>query len=128
MGLVTWIQAGARAALTAAALLLSLHAAAGPVRLDGLRIAGHDAVDPAVQRFTAGKEDARLDLCVMNADGTGVHEVTGEGDEPAFSPDGESLVFTRKMDLYIVNLDGTGLHRLTDTHAWESGPRWVLVK
>jgi hypothetical protein len=49
----TWILAGVRASVTAAALLLTLHAGADPARLDGIRIAGHDAVDPAVRRFTA---------------------------------------------------------------------------
>ena len=46
------ISASARASALAAALLLTLHAAADPARLDGIRIAGHDAVDPAVRRFT----------------------------------------------------------------------------
>ena len=82
----------------------------------------------AVQRLTTGVDDTRLDLCVMHPDGTGVREVTGEGDEPAFSPDGLRLVFTRKMDLYLINQDGTGLRQLTDTNAWESSPRWVFVR
>jgi hypothetical protein len=42
MLLTTWILAGARASAMAAALLLAQHA-----------VAGHDAVDPAVRRFTA---------------------------------------------------------------------------
>ena len=49
----TSILAGGRASVIAGALLLALHAAADPARLDGLRLAGHDAVDPALQRFTA---------------------------------------------------------------------------
>lgn len=53
MGLATWISAGARVSVMAAALLLTLHAAADPARLDGVQIAGHDAVDPALRRFTA---------------------------------------------------------------------------
>ncbi|SFP24340.1 hypothetical protein [Variovorax sp. 770b2] len=57
MLLTTWMLAGARAsvmtAVMAAASLLTLHAAADPARLDGIQIAGHDAVDPAVRRFTA---------------------------------------------------------------------------
>jgi hypothetical protein len=44
--------AAAQAALMAGALLLTLHAAADPARLDGIRIAGHDPVDPALRRFT----------------------------------------------------------------------------
>jgi len=53
MLLTTWIRAGMRASLMAAAMLLTLHAAAEPARLDGMQIAGHDAVDPALRRFTA---------------------------------------------------------------------------
>jgi hypothetical protein len=51
--LATWISAAARASVMAAASLLTLHAAAAPARLDGIQIAGHDAVDPALRRFTA---------------------------------------------------------------------------
>jgi len=53
MVLTTWILAGVRASVMVAASLLTLHAAADPARLDGLQIAGHDAVDPALRRFTA---------------------------------------------------------------------------
>jgi len=52
MLLTSWISASVRAAMVAAALLATLHAAADPVRLDGMRIAGHDPVDPALRRFT----------------------------------------------------------------------------
>jgi len=47
-----WISAGTRASLMAGALLLTLHAAADPARIDETRIAGHDPVDPALRRFT----------------------------------------------------------------------------
>jgi hypothetical protein len=50
--LLTWISAGARASVMATALLLTLHAAADPARLEGIQIAGHDPVDPALKRFT----------------------------------------------------------------------------
>ncbi|MBJ2156611.1 hypothetical protein [Variovorax sp. IB41] len=53
MLLTTWSLAGVRASAVAAALLLTQHAVADTVRLDGVQIAGHDAVDPAVRRFTA---------------------------------------------------------------------------
>ena len=54
MSWVTSIWGGARAAsVAAAAVLATLHAGADPARLDGLQPAGHDAVDPALQRFTA---------------------------------------------------------------------------
>ena len=53
MGRVTSIRAGARASTIAGAMLLALSATADPARLDGLQLAGHDAVDPALQRFSA---------------------------------------------------------------------------
>ena len=53
MLLTTWILAGVRASVMAAALLFALHAAADAGRLDGIQIAGHDAVDPAPRRFSA---------------------------------------------------------------------------
>lgn len=53
MLLTTWILAGVRASVMAAALLFALHAAADAGRLDGIQIAGHDAVDPALRRFSA---------------------------------------------------------------------------
>lgn len=52
MLLTTWTSA-VRASMLAAALLVTLHATAEPVRSDGLQVAGHDAVDPALKRFTA---------------------------------------------------------------------------
>jgi hypothetical protein len=53
MGLATRIPAAVRSSLMAVALLATVHGAAEPARLDGLRMAGHDAVDPALRRFTA---------------------------------------------------------------------------
>lgn len=50
--LLHWFPAGTRATMVAAALLLTLQAAADPARVDGTRLAGHDAVDPALRRFT----------------------------------------------------------------------------
>jgi hypothetical protein len=39
--------------MVAAALLVTLHAAAEPARESAMQVAGHDAVDPALKRFTA---------------------------------------------------------------------------
>lgn len=82
----------------------------------------------AVQRLIGGSVETRLNLCVMNLNGADARDVAEEGGEPAFSPDGLRLVFTRRMDLYVINRDGTGLRQLTNTYAWESSPRWVLVR
>ena len=70
MLLAAWILAGARASVMAATLLLTLHAAADAARLDGMQIAGHDAVDPALRRFSAkvtsvGQADKAGRVCTL---------------------------------------------------------------
>lgn len=47
-----WISAGARCTAMAAAVLLAASAFAGPVPPEGVHVAGHDPVDPALRRFT----------------------------------------------------------------------------
>jgi WD40-like Beta Propeller Repeat len=49
--------------------------------------------------------------------------------EPAWSPDGDRIAFTRrfeagKADIYTVKADGTDEHRLTDHPAADSQPAW----
>lgn len=54
MRLARWARAGVPVSVLAAALLLPAPAGANdPMPLDGARLAGHDAVDPALRRFTA---------------------------------------------------------------------------
>jgi TolB protein len=62
----------------------------------------------------------RAPVSLMNSDGTNVREVTPEGnqDDPSFTPDGKSLVYTRDPNLnqdgiWTIKLDGTGLRQLT---------------
>ena len=53
MGLVTWTMPGVRALMIAVGLLLTLEATGRAAPPDEWQLAGHDAVDPALQRFTA---------------------------------------------------------------------------
>jgi len=60
------------------------------------------------------------DVYVMNADGTGLLNLTpgpGDGDALSWSPDGRKVGFRSLRDgsgeIYVVNVDGTGLRRLT---------------
>jgi TolB protein len=75
----------------------------------------------------------KLEIQVMNADGTGVRQVTRLGAAsfaPFFHPDGKRIVFAsnvgdpqgRNFDLYLVNDDGTGLERITTNQTFDGFP------
>ena len=59
-------------------------------------------------------------ISIVNADGTGLHQVSPEpgpnefafDESPTWSPDGARLAFTRNWFLYVMNVDGTGLTAL----------------
>ncbi len=68
----------------------------------------------------------RLDIYVMDADGSNKRQVTDNGAAnfaPFFHPNGQQIIFSsnmhdprgRNFDLYLINIDGTGLERVT-TH------------
>ncbi len=67
-----------------------------------------------------------LGLFIASADGSDERPLLGAPDldyDPAFAPDGRTLVFTSERegsaDLFRVNVDGTGLERLTDDPAYD---------
>jgi len=73
------------------------------------------------------------EIFVMNADGTGVvqltHMETGISYGPAWSPDDTKIAFVHSPngmqgDLYVVNSDGTGLTQLTASDQWDQVPSW----
>lgn len=75
----------------------------------------------------------RSGVWVVNADGTGNHEVlAGHWESVSWSRDGELLLGgdpttgpgAGQFDIYTVGLDGSGLTRLTDDEAIERQPRW----
>ncbi|NNE43358.1 MAG: hypothetical protein HKN12_04050, partial [Gemmatimonadetes bacterium] len=74
-----------------------------------------------------------LEIFWMNADGTGVTQVTDNGKAnfaPYFTPDSDGLLFAsnwadergRNFDIYYVNLDGTGVERVTYCTSFDSFP------
>ena len=76
---------------------------------------------------------SRLEIFVMDADGSNVRQVTrlGAGSfAPFFHPDGRRIVFAsnhgdprgRNFDLYLVNDDGTGLERVTTSDVFDGFP------
>jgi TolB protein len=75
----------------------------------------------------------RMDLWVMNADGSDQHQVThldGASFAPYFHPDDRRIIFasnhrspaSRDFDLYLVNLDGSGLERVTTSPEFDAFP------
>jgi TolB protein len=75
--------------------------------------------------------DAGFDIFVMNADGTNVTPLTTTGTDyqPAWSPDGARILFTRQegpmdSDIFVMNADGSNVSRLTsggDTDTFQDG-------
>ena len=75
------------------------------------------------------------DIFRMNADGTGVVNVTTDPAsefDPAWSPDGTQIAFTStrhevndgNYEIYIINVDGTGELRLTNNRTTDRWPTW----
>jgi Tol biopolymer transport system component len=99
--------------------------------------------DSAWDGFPAYSPDGRriayvcgnMEICVMNADGSGQVRLT-QNDWPAhrvydgvpsWSPDGTKIAFDQYLnrgdDLYVVNVDGTGLHQLT-SGSYDENAAW----
>lgn len=74
-----------------------------------------------------------MEIFVMNADGSGVRQVTSLGGAnfcPYFHPDGKRIVFAsnhadpggRNFDIYIIDDDGTNLERVTTSETFDAFP------
>jgi len=103
-------------------------------RLAGIR--GEDALDVhwspngsklAFRGWTRGD----YALYIVNADGSGLTNVTGSMSvsEFSWSPDGSMLAFTafqkeNDLDIFVVNSDGTGLRPLVESPLTEHRPQW----
>ena len=75
----------------------------------------------------------RMEIWVMNADGSGQRQVTNLGGAnfaPYFHPDGRRILFSsnyknprsRNFDLYLINGDGTGLEQVTTNADFDAFP------
>ena len=99
------------------------HPAEGsPEAADYRRLLGQGLVRPS-----------RMDLWVMDADGSHKRQVTNLGGAsfaPYFTPDDRRIIFatnfrdprSRNFDLYLVNLDGSGLEQVTTYPDFDSFP------
>jgi len=75
---------------------------------------------------------ARMEIWVMNADGSDQRPVTqlgGANFAPFFHPDGERIIFStnhvdgsRNFDLYMINLDGSNLTQVTTSSDFDGFP------
>ena len=73
-----------------------------------------------------------VDICVANADGSGLRVVVSGATSPSWSPDGASLMFARSVidagDAWVVNLDGSNARRLGEgTGSWSPSGKWILL-
>jgi TolB protein len=78
----------------------------------------------------------RMEIWVMNADGTDQRQVTHLGRAnfaPYFTPSGKQIIFSSNhhteprlgnFDLFIVNLDGTGLEQVTTSPVFDGFPQF----
>jgi Tol biopolymer transport system component len=75
----------------------------------------------------------RMEIWVMNVDGSDQHQVTSLGGAnfaPFFAPDGRRIIFSsnyqtprsRNFDLYLINVDGTGLEQVTTDPEFDGFP------
>ncbi len=76
---------------------------------------------------------SKMELWVMNADGSGQRQIThlgGANFGPSWTPDGKHIIFSSNytnphgsnFDLYVVGLDGSGLTRITTDEGFDGFP------
>ncbi len=79
---------------------------------------------------------SRMELFVMNADGSGKRQITNNGFAnfgPFFHPDNKRIIFAsnmhdpkgRNFDLYMIGVDGTGLERITFNETFDGFPMFT---
>jgi Tol biopolymer transport system component len=118
-----WRPDGARIAFTRGSTLYLMNADGGgltPVPAAGSAASPDWSPNGSTLAFTCQVDDGNDDICVMNADGSGLVRLTADTARdvrPAWSPDGSRIAFvtTRysgSQELALMNADGSAVTRL----------------
>jgi len=67
-----------------------------------------------------------LELAVVNADGTGRHDIA-RGENPSWSPDGTKIAYDDRHSVFIASVDGSNPRRLAagTEPAWSPNGTWI---
>ena len=109
---------------TSTSTVLPSGAATSPSSADGLT--GHIVFTCQIFKVTAVDQ-----ICIMNADGSGLRRLTTDDSKrhfyPSLAPDGKSVLYstfveTDNYDIYEMELDDGSLSRITSTYGVETAP------
>jgi len=103
------------------------------VRRFGAGPASDPVWSPDGRKIAFVRLNTRLGVYVINADGSGVRNLTPKPigaayAAPAWSPDGRKIAFASERDsnseIYLMNADGSGQRNLTLNLAYDGDPAW----